>query len=90
MEVSRSFARLCRKAGGREAKLCYVGHVTMENRHGLAVVGILSRATGTAERRAAMLAVRLKLTGGRLRQPRTRPRHGRSCGAASRPASRRK
>jgi transposase len=30
-------SRLYRKAAGREAKLCYMGHVTMENRHGLAV-----------------------------------------------------
>jgi len=28
-----------RKATGREARLCYMGHVTMENRHGLAVAG---------------------------------------------------
>ena len=51
-------SRLSRKAAGREAKLSYIGHVTMENRHGLAAAGVLSRATGTAERRAseAMLA----------------------------------
>src|SRR3954464_8987639 len=29
--------RLYRKAAGREAKLCYMGHAMMENRHGLAV-----------------------------------------------------
>src|SRR6516165_6753904 len=46
-------SRLYRKAAGREAKLCYMGHVTMENRHGLAVAGVLSKATGTAERRAS-------------------------------------
>jgi len=27
-------SRLYRKAAGREAKLCYMGHATMENRHG--------------------------------------------------------
>jgi hypothetical protein len=27
-------SRLYRKANGREAKLCYMGHVTMENRRG--------------------------------------------------------
>ena len=32
-------SRLYRKAAGREAKLCYMGHATMENRHGLAVAG---------------------------------------------------
>src|SRR5436190_14293579 len=30
-------SRLYRKADGREAKLCYMGHALMENRHGLAV-----------------------------------------------------
>src|SRR5438128_10863797 len=30
-------SRLYRKAAGREAKLCYMDHATMENRHGLAV-----------------------------------------------------
>jgi len=46
-------SRLYRKAAGREAKLCYMGHATMENRHGLAVAGIVTHANGTAERRAA-------------------------------------
>jgi transposase len=52
--------RLYRKANGREAKLCYMGHVTMENRHGLAVAGLVSQASGTAERCAseAMLKAR--------------------------------
>jgi transposase len=61
-------SRLYRKAAGREAKLCYMGHVTMENRHGLAVAGVLSKATGTAERRAseAMLAIRRRLAGRRI------------------------
>ena len=61
-------SRLYRKAAGREAKLSYMGHVTMENRHGLAVAGMLSKATGTAERRAseAMLAIRRKLAGRRI------------------------
>src|SRR5262249_4052443 len=45
--------RLYRKAAGREAKLCYMGHATMENRHGLAVAGIVTLATGTAQRRAS-------------------------------------
>jgi hypothetical protein len=61
-------SRLYRKAAGREAKLSYMGHVTMENRHGLAVAGILSKATGTAERWAseAMLSVRHRLAGRRI------------------------
>src|SRR5207249_1973570 len=39
-------SRLYRKAAGREAKLCYMGHATMENRHGLAVAGGVTRANG--------------------------------------------
>ena len=33
-------ARLFRKGKGQEAKLCYQGHVLMENRHGLVVDGL--------------------------------------------------
>jgi hypothetical protein len=47
-------ARLYKKAQGREAKLCYLGHVLMENRHGLVLDTRLTQATGTAEREAAL------------------------------------
>lgn len=47
-------ARLYKKAKGQEAKLCYLGHVTIENRNGLAVNGRVTQATGTAEREAAL------------------------------------
>lgn len=47
-------ARLYRKARGQEAKLCFLGHVLIENRHGLVVDTRLTRATGTAEREAAI------------------------------------
>jgi transposase len=58
-------SRLYRKAAGREARLCYLGHATMENRNGLAVAGRVTHATGTAERRAseAMLKARRKAVG---------------------------
>ena len=46
-------AMLCRKSGGTESKLSYLGHVLMENRNGLVVDTRLTRATGTAERDAA-------------------------------------
>jgi transposase len=51
-------ARLARKSNGQASKLCYAGHVVMENRHGLAVAAAATRATGTAERDAgeAMMA----------------------------------
>jgi hypothetical protein len=39
-----------KKSKGQEAKLCYAGHVVMENRNGLAVHGQITKATGTAER----------------------------------------
>src|SRR5687768_1968312 len=47
-------ALLYRKGDRREAKLCYQGHVLMENRHGLAVDGRLTAADGYGERAAAL------------------------------------
>lgn len=47
-------ARLYRKGNGQESRLCYIGHVLMENRNGLAVLGDVTRASGTAEREAAL------------------------------------
>lgn len=47
-------ARLYRKAKGRPAQLCYMGHALTENRHGFAVQADLTHADGTAERRAAL------------------------------------
>lgn len=47
-------ARLYRKAAGRESRLCFMGHVLMENRNGLAVSAALTHATGTAEREATL------------------------------------
>lgn len=46
-------ARLYRKGKGREAKLYYMGHVVMENRHGFVVQAAAGIATGTAEPDAA-------------------------------------
>src|SRR5690242_13414682 len=50
-------ARLYRKADGRESRLCFIGHVLMENRNGLAVDATLTCATGTAEREAALAMI---------------------------------
>jgi len=47
-------ARLFKKTTGGEAKLAYLGHLLMENRHGLIVDALVSAATGTAERDAAL------------------------------------
>ena len=46
--------RLLRKGKGKEAKLCFMGHALMENRNGLVVDSRLTKATGTAEREAAL------------------------------------
>ena len=46
-------ARLYRKARGQAAKLCYMGHLLMENRSGLVMDTETTHATGTAEREAA-------------------------------------
>lgn len=50
-------ALLARKGKGKESKLSYAGHVLMENRHGLAVNGCVTQATGRAEPQAAVAMV---------------------------------
>lgn len=45
-------SRLLRKGKGKEAKLVFIAHALMENRHGLLVDFQVSEATGTAERDA--------------------------------------
>ena len=47
-------ARLYKKAAGQAAKLCHLGHVLMENGNGLVVAAAVTKATGTAEREAAI------------------------------------
>jgi transposase len=47
-------AKLYRKGDGQESRLCYMGHVLMENRNGLAVIADVTPATGTAERDTAL------------------------------------
>lgn len=47
-------ARLYRKGKGKEAKLCFMGHGLMENRHGLLIDACLTLADGHAERVAAL------------------------------------
>ena len=46
-------ARLYRKGSGREATLAYLGHVLLDNWHGLVANVCVTAATGTAERDAA-------------------------------------
>ena len=67
-EIQRASAvggEACRRltlAAGREARLCNMGHATMENRPGLVLAGKLTPANGTAGRRASetMLKARRK------------------------------
>lgn len=59
-------ARLYRKSNGTESKLCYAGHVLMDNRHGLAVDVRLTQATGRSEQEAALDMV-IGLRGNRRR-----------------------
>lgn len=46
-------ARLYKKGPGKDAKLCFMGHALMENRNGLIVGAVATRASGHAERLAA-------------------------------------
>lgn len=59
-------ARLYRKADGGESRLCFMGHVLMENRNALAVDAALTHATGTAEREAALAMLDRRNRSGRI------------------------
>jgi transposase len=48
-------SRLYRKSSGSEARLAYLGHVLMENRHGLIADAMVTQADGDGERDAALL-----------------------------------
>lgn len=50
-------AKLYRKSDGQSSILCFMGHLLMENRQGLIVDAELTRASGTAEREAALVMV---------------------------------
>jgi len=47
-------ARLFRKGRSLTSQLCYLGHVLMDNRHGLATDAMVTIAGGSAERDAAL------------------------------------
>lgn len=60
-------ARLARKSDGQSSILAYAGHVLMENRNGLVRDACLTRASGMAEREAALaLLDRRPRTGRRI------------------------
>jgi transposase len=50
-------ARLYRKSNGMESRLAYLGHLLIENRHGLIVNAMATQADGTAEREAATVLI---------------------------------
>ncbi len=56
-------ARLYRKGKQQEARLCYLGHVLTENRHGLVVDVELTEADGYAEREAALAMLERSVCG---------------------------
>ena len=59
-------ARLYRKGNGQSSRLCFMGHLLMENRHALIVDAAMSRATGTAERDAALRMLGRRKSRGRI------------------------
>ena len=55
-----------RKGKGQEAKLCYLGHALMDNRHGLIVDTRTTQAGGRAERESALAMLEARPGKGRL------------------------
>jgi transposase len=51
-------AQLFRKGNGQSSRLCFMGHALMENRNGLIVDCDVTKATGTAERKAALAMIK--------------------------------
>jgi transposase len=56
-------ARLYRKGDGQGARLSFMGHILMENRNALIVETELTRASGTAERDAALAMIDRRCSG---------------------------
>ena len=59
-------ARLYRKGDGQSSRLCYMGHLLMENANALIVDAALTRASGTAEREAALAMLGRRSQGRRI------------------------
>jgi transposase len=62
-------AQLYTKAPGHTARLCYMGHLLTENRHGLVLDVELTEANGYAERAAALAMLDRNTTGGATPAP---------------------
>jgi hypothetical protein len=67
-------ARLYRKGPGKEVRLCFMGHALMENRNGLIVGAVTTRASGHAERLAALTLIEPHADRPQLITPRRRQR----------------
>ena len=65
-------AQLFRKGHGQSSRLCFMGHALMENRNGLIVDCDVTKATGTAERQAALTMIKRsrKSMNGKVRKTR--------------------
>jgi len=59
-------AGLYRKSSGQPSRLCFMGHLLMENRHGLIVDVRTTHATGRAEREAAEVMIQAAARGRRV------------------------
>ena len=59
-------ARLYRKGRGQSSRLCFMGHLLMENGNALIVDAALTEASGTAERDAALAMVGRRRKGRRI------------------------
>ena len=60
-----------RGGNGQSSRLCFMGHALMENRNGLIVDCELTRASGTAEREAALIMIKRSRQGARKTAKRT-------------------
>jgi Transposase DDE domain len=60
-------ARLYKKSQGQEAKLSYLGHTVVENRHGLMVAAMATQANDRGEREAGILMLADLTAGGSQR-----------------------
>ena len=64
--VTDADARLFRKGDGQSSRLCYMGHLLMENANALIVDAALTQASGTAEREAALAMLARRGKGRRI------------------------
>jgi transposase len=74
-------ARLYRKSNGAESRLAYLGHLLIENRHGLIADAMATQADGTAERDAGLLMLHAQWKRPRVAVARWGPIRRMTCGS---------